>query len=107
MKEFSDVGFDAGGPLIRGRWWAWGGYGRTDGTLYTLNGDPGSHAARELRVQVDGAADSERIRPEFLYFRGNKVKNGRGASPLRAPETTWDQTGPDAARQGTSQLHRQ
>ena len=28
------------------------------------------------------------------------MKNGRGASPLRAPETTWDQTGPTPLYKG-------
>ena len=93
MKEFSDVGFDAGAPIIRGRWWAWGGYGRTDGTLYTLNGDPDRTLLENVAFKST-AQLTPKIRPEFLYFRGNKVKNGRGASPLRAPETTWDQTGP-------------
>ena len=40
------------------------------------------------------------IRPEFLFFRGNKAKIGRGASPLRAPETTWDQAGPTPLYKG-------
>ena len=55
LKEITDVGFDVGGPLMRDKWWAWGSYGLTDGTLYTLNGDPGSHEAREHRVQEHGA----------------------------------------------------
>jgi hypothetical protein len=93
MEEFSDVGFDVGGPLVRGRWWAWGAYGRTDGTLFTLNGDPDRTLLENLAFKST-AQINDRIRPEFLYFRGEKVKNGRGASPLRAPETTWDQEGP-------------
>ena len=100
MKELTDFGFDLGGPIVRDRWWAWGSYGRTDGTLYTLNGDPDAHQAREHRVQDVGADRRRAIRPEFLFFRGNKVKNGRGASPLRAPETTWDQTGPTPLYKG-------
>jgi hypothetical protein len=93
MKEFSDVGFDVGAPIVRGRWWAWGGYGRTDGTLFTLNGDPDRTLLENVAFKSTAQLTS-RIRPEFLFFRGNKVKNGRGASPLRARESTWDQTGP-------------
>ena len=40
------------------------------------------------------------FRPEFMYFRGNKVKQGRSASALRPPETTWDQTGPSTVYKG-------
>ena len=36
LKEINDVGFDVGGPIMRDKWWAWGSYGLTDGTLYTL-----------------------------------------------------------------------
>jgi hypothetical protein len=99
MKEFSDFGFDVGGPIVRGRWWAWGGYGRTDGTLFTLNGDPDRTLLENVAFKTT-AQWNDRIRPEFLYFRGNKVKNGRGASPLRAPESTWDQKGPTPLYKG-------
>ena len=93
MKDMQDVGFDVGGPLVKDRWWAWGSYGLTDGTLYTLNGDPDSTKLENYAFKTS-AQVSERIRPEFLFFRGNKTKNGRGASPLRSAPTTWDQKGP-------------
>ena len=99
MKELTDVGFDVGGPLVRDKWWAWGSYGRTDGTLYTLNGDPDATKLENIAFKTSAQVTSA-IRPEFLFFRGNKVKNGRGASPLRAPETTWDQTGPTPLYKG-------
>ena len=103
MKEFSDVGFDIGGPIVRGRWWAWGAYGRTDGTLFTLNGDPDRTLLENFAIKSSGQVNSW-LRPEFLYFRGNKVKNGRGASPLRAPETTWDQEGPAPLIKGQANI---
>ncbi|MEO8682182.1 MAG: TonB-dependent receptor [Vicinamibacterales bacterium] len=93
MKEMLDVGLDLGGPIVRDRWWAWGSYGVTDGTLYTLNGDPDKTKLENMAFKTS-AQITPSIRPEFLYFRGNKVKNGRGASPLRSAATTWDQQGP-------------
>jgi hypothetical protein len=99
MKELTDFGFDVGGPLVANKWWAWGSYGRTDSTLYTLNGDPDATKLENIAFKTS-AQVSTAIRPEFLFFRGNKVKNGRGASPLRAPETTWDQTGPTPLYKG-------
>ncbi|HUQ87659.1 MAG TPA: TonB-dependent receptor [Vicinamibacterales bacterium] len=99
IKELSDIGFDVGGPIVRDRWWAWGSYGRTDGTLFTLNGDPDKTKLENIAFKTS-AQVTNAIRPEFLFFRGNKVKNGRGASPLRAPETTWDQTGPTPLYKG-------
>lgn len=99
MKELYDVGFDVGGPIVRSKWWAWGSYGRTDGTLYTLNGDPDRTKLANVAFKTS-AQLTPSIRPEFLYFRGNKEKNGRGASPLRASATTWDQTGPTPLYKG-------
>jgi hypothetical protein len=93
MKDMMDTGFDGGGPILKDKWWVWGSYGLTDGTLYTLNGDPDKTRLENVAIKTN-AQLSPRFRPEFLFFRGNKEKNGRGASPLRAAETTWDQTGP-------------
>ena len=99
LKEINDVGFDAGGPLMRDKWWAWGSYGLTDGTLYTLNGDPDRTKLENYAFKTT-AQLGDRVRPEFLFFRGNKTKNGRGASPLRSAPTTWDQTGPTPLYKG-------
>ena len=49
MKELTDFGFDVGGPIMRDRWWAWGSYGRTESTLFTLNGDPDRRRSRTSR----------------------------------------------------------
>jgi len=99
LKEINDVGFDAGGPIMRDKWWAWGSYGLTDGTLYTLNGDPDRTKLENVAFKST-AQLGDRIRPEFLFFRGNKTKNGRGASPLRSAPTTWDQKGPTPLYKG-------
>jgi len=99
IKDLSDVGFDVGGPVLRGKWWAWGSYGRTDSTLYTLNGDPDKTKLENIAFK-SSAQVTPSIRPEFLFFRGNKVKNGRGASPLRSAQTTWDQKGPTPLYKG-------
>ena len=103
LKELRDGGFDVGGPIVRGRWWGWGSYGRTKSTLYTLDGTPDSTTLEDVAVK-SSAEITPRIRPEFLFFRGNKSKIGRGASPLRAPETTWNQTGPTPVVKGQVNL---
>jgi hypothetical protein len=99
MEGLTDWGFDAGGPVVRDRLWMWGSYGITDSTLFTLNGDPDRTELENIAFKATGQVNPS-IRPEFLFFRGNKTKNGRGASPLRAPETTWDQTGPTPLYKG-------
>ncbi len=40
------------------------------------------------------ASVSDNMKASFTYFRGDKVKNGRGASASRPTETTWNQKGP-------------
>ncbi|MEZ5288147.1 MAG: carboxypeptidase regulatory-like domain-containing protein [Vicinamibacterales bacterium] len=99
IKDLSDVGFDLGGPVLRGKWWAWGSFGRTKSTLFTLNGDPDTTTLDNVAFKTS-AQVTPSIRPEFLFFRGNKVKNGRGASPLRSAPTTWDQSGPTPLYKG-------
>src|SRR5688500_13002314 len=99
MKGRTDVGFDLGGPVMRDRPCSWGSYAYTDGYMCTLNGDPDRTELENIAVKVTGQVNAS-IRPEFLFFRGNKSKIGRGASPLRAPETTWDQTGPTPLYKG-------
>jgi carboxypeptidase family protein/TonB-dependent receptor-like protein len=103
MKDLTDYGFDLGGPVIRDRWWAWGSYGRTESTLFTLNGDPDKTTLENVALKST-AQLNPRVRPEFLFFRGNKTKIGRGASPLRAPETTWNQSGPTPLYKGQVNL---
>ena len=88
---------------MRDKWWAWGSYGRTESTLFTLNGDPDKTTLENVALK-SSAQITPRIRPEFLFFRGNKTKIGRGASPLRAPESTWDQTGPTPLFKGQVNL---
>jgi hypothetical protein len=91
--EYSDYGAEFGGPLVKGRFWAWGAAGKTHVDLLTLNG---AHDRTELQndsVKATGQL-TRTVRANFTYFRGNKEKFGRGAAPNRAAETTYDQTGP-------------
>ncbi|MBI3261763.1 MAG: hypothetical protein HYZ58_01260, partial [Acidobacteria bacterium] len=45
-------------------------------------------------------------RAGFTYFRGDKLKFGRGASATRLDETTWNQTGPTSIYKGEVNLAR-
>jgi len=103
IKDLTDTGFDFGGPVLRNRWWAWGSYGRTESTLFTLDGTPDKTTLENVALK-SSAQINARVRPEFLFFRGNKIKIGRGASPLRAPETTWNQSGPTPLFKGQVNL---
>src|SRR3954462_15774063 len=93
MHQYKDYGFELGGPILKNHLWGWGAIGKTHVDLITLNG---SHDRTELQddsFKLTGQVTSN-TRANFTYFRGNKEKFGRGAAPNRAPETTYDQTGP-------------
>ena len=47
---------------------------------------------------------NSRVRASFTYFRGNKEKEGRGASATRPDETTYNQTGPSDMFKGEVNL---
>jgi hypothetical protein len=94
-----DRGFDIGGPLIKDKLWAWGSYGRTNVDNLTLINTHDTTQLENVSLKIN-AQPTSWFRPEFMYFRGNKVKSGRGASALHPPETTWDQTGPSPVYKG-------
>jgi Carboxypeptidase regulatory-like domain/TonB-dependent Receptor Plug Domain len=103
VGEYKDWGFEGGGPILRNRLFAWGAYGKTEPEIRVFSFD--SDAADYLQIARD-ATTLENIsfkltgdvtpksRAHFTYFRGNKVKFGRGASAQRPDETTYNQDGP-------------
>jgi len=93
MKEYIDSGFEMGGPLLRDRLWAWGSYGKTDVTVLTLSNTPDQTILENYSLKVTGQA-TPALRGNFTYYRGEKIKFGRNASPSRPPATTWNQGGP-------------
>jgi hypothetical protein len=93
MDRYADYGADFGGPIVRDRWWAWGSYAKTDVRVITLSGDPDKTTLENASVKTS-AQFTDSWRGSFTYFRGNKVKDGRGAGPLNPQETTFDQDGP-------------
>jgi hypothetical protein len=93
IDEYTDYGFEVGGPILRDKLWAWGAYGKTDVTLLTLSNTPDQTILENVSFKGTGQA-TQNIRGSYTYFRGDKIKYGRNAGPTRPPETTWDQSGP-------------
>jgi hypothetical protein len=103
IGEYKDYGVEGGGPIVKGRLFAWGAYGKTQPELRIFNFDPEVNDYRQLArdattLENYSAKLSAEINPAtramFAYFRGNKEKFGRGAGATRPDETTWNQTGP-------------
>jgi hypothetical protein len=93
IDEYTDYGFELGGPIVKDRLWAWGSLGKTDVTLLTLAGTPDQTILKNRALKFNGQATNN-IRGSYTYFYGDKNKFGRAASPTRPPETTWNQVGP-------------
>jgi hypothetical protein len=92
-KGYYDYGAEFGGPLVKGRLWAWGAAGKTHIDLLTLNGAHDRTEFQNDSVKATGQV-TRTLRANFTYFRGSKEKFGRDAAPNRAAETTYNQTGP-------------
>jgi hypothetical protein len=103
IDEYQDYGFELGGPLFRDRLWAWGAFGKTDVTLLTLANTPDRTQLENYSFKATGQATQD-LRGSFTYFRGEKLKFGRSASPTSPPDTTWDQGGPTEVFKGEANV---
>ncbi|MEX2271252.1 MAG: TonB-dependent receptor [Vicinamibacterales bacterium] len=103
IDNYKDYGFELGGPVWKDKVWAWGAYGKTDVTVLTLANTP-DQTILDNRSFKATAQLSEAVRSSFTFFRGDKLKYGRGAGTTRPPETTWNQSGPTALYKGESNV---
>jgi hypothetical protein len=92
-EKYTDYGFELGGPLLKGKLWAWGSVGRTDVTIRTLTDVADRTLLKNYSLKLQ-AQVTPNMRASFTYFYGDKNKWGRGASATRPDETTYNQTGP-------------
>jgi hypothetical protein len=115
IQRIEDYGVEAGGPIYRGRAWAWGSYSKQDinvgilGFYKNQSGCPPAVGAstNDIRacLQPDTTLlDNYNIKGSGVPFKNNtaswlsnfaeKFRNARDASNLRPPETVFVQTGP-------------
>ncbi len=99
IDSIKDYGFDAGGPIWKGKLWFWGAYRMQDITLLTITGQSDATQLKNYNLKFTGQA-GDRNRWTFFYTRGEKIKDGRGAAWNRPPETTFDQGGPTILYKG-------
>jgi hypothetical protein len=99
INKYVDYGFELGGPIWKDKLWAWGAYGKTDVTLLTLANTPDQTILENTSFKATGQATRD-VRGSFTFFRGDKLKFGRGASPTRPPEATHNQSGPTSLFKG-------
>lgn len=108
LKDVAEYGIEAGGPLVRDKAWFWGALSRQEikvGVLGFLKaGAPaGSTDADDLETDLTVLNNqnlklnygwTSRHKTTFLYSRGDKVRNARGANSTTRIESTTRQTGP-------------
>jgi hypothetical protein len=121
IQNIKDFGVEGGGPIIPGRAWAWGAYGKQDikvGVIGFYKQDPACRPApgfdpildlstKDLRDCLNTdltTLDNYNMKGSGLLFKGNratwhsffadKVRNARDVSDLRPIETAWKQVGP-------------
>ena len=95
INSISEYGFESGGAAIIDRLWLWGSYGVNDIQQFNAGGGADDTLLENTSVKLNVQLSSAN---SFLasWNNGDKKKFGRGASPARADETTWDQRGPSA-----------
>lgn len=103
MKQYFDTGIEAGGPIVKDRLFAWGAYGETQPELkiYSYSSTAGDYVQtardkttlKNTSLKISSEIDPS-TRASFTFFRGDKVKLGRGASGTHPAATTVDQGGP-------------
>ena len=95
IDEIQDYGFEAGGPVVRDRAWLWASWGQNDIRQFAAGGVPDNTRLQNTAIKFNTQIAS----PNSLvasFNNGEKIKQGRDASPERPQETTFNQRGPTA-----------
>ncbi len=101
--KYQDYGFDLGGPIVKDKLWAWGSAGKTYVNNITLSGTHDATTLKNYAFKATGQAN-QWARLNFTFFRGNKLKFGRGAGPTVSDESAWNQDGPTNLYKGEADL---
>ncbi|HYU30837.1 MAG TPA: TonB-dependent receptor [Thermoanaerobaculia bacterium] len=91
ISEVIDWGLEGGGPILQNKLWLWGSYAKPKIHLLTINdySDDTTLESANLKLTAQPTAGNS---VTAFAWDSDKVKLGRGASPLRPQETTWDQS---------------
>ncbi len=127
IQNIQDYGFEVGGPLVKGRAWLWGSYGRqdinvginnfykSDAACQAMKKDPLSYSLEDIRTCL--SPDTTILNNynvkfawqvyapnsfSFFWNGAEKVRNARDASDLRPLETTYRQLGVTRTDLGSS-----
>ena len=93
IGRIQDYGFEAGGPVLQDRLWAWGSWGQNNINNFAAGGTPDNTILENTAIKLN-AQISTNNSAIASFNNGNKVKTGRSAGPTRPAETTFNQRGP-------------
>jgi hypothetical protein len=93
IKRVLELGGEAGGPVVRDKFWLWGSVARNDIKNIIITGFPDNTQLTDTALKANWQLNPANQVTVFWY-RGDKTKQGRNASVTRPPETTWNQSGP-------------
>jgi hypothetical protein len=127
IQNIKDYGFEVGGPLVKGRAWLWGSYGKqninvginnffkADANCQAMKADPLSYSLEDIRTCLSPDTTilnnynakfawqiTQANQFSFFWNGAEKVRNARDASDLRPLETTYRQLGVTRSDLGSS-----
>jgi len=91
INRVQDAGVEAGGPLVRDHFWAWASYTDPKTDLLTIDDYQDNTDLKAWNVKLNGQLTPTNS-ATFFAWNDEKTKHGVGASPLRPPETTQNQS---------------
>jgi hypothetical protein len=95
IREIEDLGFEAGGAMIRDKFWLWGSWGQNDIQQNAASGTADDTILENTSLKAN-AQFTQSNSAVASWNDGDKLKFGRGASITRPDITTWNQRGPSA-----------
>ncbi|HVS64153.1 MAG TPA: TonB-dependent receptor [Thermoanaerobaculia bacterium] len=95
IREIEDLGFEAGGAVIRDKFWLWGSWGQNDVQQNAASGTADDTILENQSLKAN-AQFTQSNSAVGSWNNGDKLKFGRDASITRPDITTWNQRGPSA-----------
>ena len=95
IRGIEDIGFEAGGAIVKDRLWLWGSWGQQDIKQNAASGVPDDTILENTSLKANGQINAANS-IVGSWNNGDKLKFGRGASVTRPRPTTWNQRGPSA-----------
>ena len=96
IREIEDLGFEAGGSVIRDHFWLWGSWGQNDVQQNAASGTADDTILENQAIKAN-AQFTQSNSAVASWVNGDKQKFGRSAGITRPDITTWNQRGPTAA----------